>query len=178
MEHKIMTPETCKFKRIDPVGHHAYPCPVCDGGLNVCEVCGMAEADLLDNPECSGPLKSSFKSEREFVGIPVRQFEKTTATNDYLLTCVAEECSEICKEATKGIRFGLHDQWKEKPTAHDALIAEYYDLVAIMEMLFENKILCKLSEEEIVNMIEHKKHRVRHFMEYSAKRGHFKGDIV
>lgn len=104
--------------------------------------------------------------------------EKNIATNDYLLTCVAEECSEICKEATKGIRFGLHDQWEEKPTAHDALIAEYYDLVAVMEMLFENKILCKPSEEEIVSMIEHKKHRVRHFMKYSAERGHFKGDIV
>lgn len=101
-----------------------------------------------------------------------------TPTTDYLLTCVAEECSEICKEATKGIRFGLHDQWREKPTAHDALIAEYYDLVAVMEMLFENKILCKPSEEEIVSMIEHKKHRVRHFMKYSADRGHFKGDIV
>lgn len=119
-----------------------------------------------------------FKFEHEFEGIPVRQFEKNTATNDYLLTCIAEECSEICKEATKGIRFGLHDQWEEKPTAHDALIAEYYDLVAVMEMLFENKILCKPSEEEIVSMIEHKKHRVRHFMKYSAERGHFKGDIV
>lgn len=169
MEHKIMTPETCKFKRIDPDGHGTYPgCPVCDWGLNVCEVCGMAEADLLDNPECPGTSAQDFKSERE----------KNTATNDYLLTCVAEECSEICKEATKGIRFGLHDQWEEKPTAHDALIAEYYDLVAIMEMLFENKILCKPSEEEIVKMIEHKKHRVRHFMKYSADRGHFKGDIV
>lgn len=168
MEHKIMTPERCKFKH-DFGGFRTHPsCPVCDWGLKVCEVCGMAEADLLDNPKCPGPSTPDFKPE----------CEKNTATNDYLLTCVAEECSEICKEATKGIRFGLHDQWEEKPTAHDALIAEYYDLVAVMEMLFENKILCKPSEEKIVNMIEHKKHRVRHFMKYSAERGHFKGDIV
>lgn len=176
MKHKIMTPATCKHKLKDLDSHAESECPVCDYGLKICEVCGMAEADLLDNPECPGrPIHELHIDEQatsEF------QVEKDAATIDYLLTCVAEECSEICKEAAKGIRFGLHDQWKEKPTAHDALIAEYYDLVAIMEMLFENKILCKLSEEEIVNMIEHKKHSVRHFMEYSAKRGHFKGDIV
>lgn len=99
-------------------------------------------------------------------------------TIDYLLTCVAEECSEVSKEAIKGIRFGLHDKWQDKPTAHDALIAEYYDLVAVMNMLFENNVLSKPSDEKVADMINRKKDRVRCFMAYSANCGHFKGEIV
>ena len=97
------------------------------------------------------------------------------ATTDYLLTCVAEECSEVCKEATKGIRFGLHDKWMDNPTPHDGLVAEFYDLVGVMEMLFEQGVLTKPSETAVVDMIERKKARVQYFMQYSAERGRLKG---
>lgn len=197
MKHVIQTPETCKFKQTHPITHELEQCLVCDGGLKICAVCGMAEADLLDHPECPGPSKTTandnpvnpvvaFKQSliRDFAGIPMTSpkllsnIERVKATTDYLLTCVAEESAEIGKEAAKGIRFGLHDQWQDKPTAHDALIAEYYDLMSVMELLFETGILHKPSEEEIQNMVERKRARVRHFMEYSAKRGCYKGNII
>ena len=94
---------------------------------------------------------------------------------DYLLTCVAEECSEVCKEATKGIRFGLHDKWKDNLTPHDGLIAEFYDLVGVMELLFEHGALARPSETAVADMIERKKSRVQHFMKYSAERGRLEG---
>lgn len=97
---------------------------------------------------------------------------------DYLLTCVAEECSEVCKEATKGIRFGLHDKWKDNPTPHDGLVAEFYDLVGVMELLFEHGALTRPSETAVADMIERKKARVQHFMQYSAERGRLKGGDI
>lgn len=197
MKHVLQTPETCKFKQADPVAHESENCYVCDGGLKICAVCGMAEADLLDHPECPGPRNSTvaddelqptvaFKQSliRDFAGLPANSpellstSERTKATTDYLLTCVAEECAEVSKEAAKGIRFGLHDQWQDKPTAHDALITEYYDLVSVMEMLFEAGILRRPSNEEAENLISRKRGRVRHFMKYSANRGHYKGEMV
>lgn len=54
-QHKLMKPEdphSCRAKDDVPTS-----CWLCDGGLACCKVCGMAEADLDDNPECPGPRK-------------------------------------------------------------------------------------------------------------------------
>jgi hypothetical protein len=29
-------------------------CPICDWGLDACSICGAAECELLDMPECPG----------------------------------------------------------------------------------------------------------------------------
>lgn len=177
MEHKIMTPKTCKKRIEDPVKHQMDDCPICDWGLKVCEVCGKAEMDLIDFPDCPGPKPADNLLTKDYAGERMHDAEIRKATNDYMLTCVAEECAEIGKEAAKGIRFGLHDKWHDKPTAHDAVIAEFYDLVAVMEMMFEAGILSKPSDKEIEEMIHRKRSRVRHFMEYSAERGYI-GDKI
>jgi hypothetical protein len=55
MKHVLLTPETCPCDKND----YERDCPVCDWALNVCSVCGGAEADLIDDDgkenECPGP---------------------------------------------------------------------------------------------------------------------------
>lgn len=54
MKHILRTPETCPCDKND----HERDCHVCDWGLNVCSVCGGAEADLIGDDgkenECPG----------------------------------------------------------------------------------------------------------------------------
>lgn len=104
--------------------------------------------------------------------------ERDLLTTNYLLACIAEECSEVSKEAIKGIRFGLHDKWADKPTAHDALIDEFYDLYTIMELLFDRGILQKPSAAEIEERVSNKVHRISKYMKYSANCGQYMGDII
>lgn len=52
MEHILLTNETCTCNKSSEQN-----CPVCDGGLGVCAVCGAAECELLDMPECPGHKK-------------------------------------------------------------------------------------------------------------------------
>ena len=42
--HILLTVKTCKCDK-----QSDYPCPVCDGGLAVCSLCGKAEIEL-DQP--------------------------------------------------------------------------------------------------------------------------------
>lgn len=48
-EHILLTTDMCGCS-----GDASRACPVCDGGLAVCSVCGMAEIELEDNPICPG----------------------------------------------------------------------------------------------------------------------------
>ena len=52
MKHQLMEPSdphSCRAKDDVPGS-----CWLCDGGLACCKVCGLAESQLDDNPECSG----------------------------------------------------------------------------------------------------------------------------
>ena len=51
-KHILLTPETCPCE----VGRTVV-CVVCDGGLDVCAVCGMMEAEIEDQPICPGAEK-------------------------------------------------------------------------------------------------------------------------
>ncbi len=51
MKHQILTPEECRARRQHNLDIN---CPICDGGLSQCKVCGLAEVELDDTPECSG----------------------------------------------------------------------------------------------------------------------------
>ena len=42
-------PHICAYDREVPGS-----CWLCDGGLGVCKVCGMAEIELDETPECPG----------------------------------------------------------------------------------------------------------------------------
>ena len=58
----------------------------------------------------------------------------------YLLTCLAEECGEVTQRATKAIRFGLDPDPRRPPEWRDVsnregLERELGDLLAVGEML-------------------------------------------
>lgn len=106
---------------------------------------------------------------------------------DYLLTCLMEECNEVSKEGARALRFGLHDKWvenplpadwKDLPVPHDALIHEFYDIVTVMEVLYEIGALKKPSDEEIAELVSAKKSRINKYMKYSAERGRYGGDLI
>lgn len=87
---------------------------------------------------------------------------------EYLLTCLVEECSEVQKEATKALRFGLDDNWKERGTQADRIVHEFCDLLAIYEMLVEDSLLDDVTTQEMIQM---KKERVHKYMDYAKERG-------
>jgi len=86
----------------------------------------------------------------------------------YLLVCLAEECAEVQKEVTKGLRFGLYDVWEGNPTPIENLIHEYYDLVGVWEMLKEVVAFPKVNPEQL---IQRKKDKILEYMEYARKAG-------
>ena len=63
---------------------------------------------------------------------------------EHLLTCLAEECSEVAKEVSKALRFGLNDKYPKDPdqrTNSQRIVDELNDLVAVVKMLEAEKIL-------------------------------------
>lgn len=60
----------------------------------------------------------------------------------YLLVCLAEEASEVSKEALKAVRFGLDAEWKGT-TALQRLNTELADLDSIV------RLLCSFSEYRV-----------------------------
>lgn len=81
---------------------------------------------------------------------------------EHLLTCLAEECSEVAHRVSKALRFGLKEIEPGK-TADNAtrIAAEVTDLLAIVDMLEERGVL-KASREFTA-----KKEKVLHCMEYA-----------
>lgn len=59
---------------------------------------------------------------------------------EYLLTCLMEECSEVIKNCSKAIRFGLDSEY-EGVSNKDSIINEFTDVYTIMNMLSEEKYI-------------------------------------
>ena len=60
---------------------------------------------------------------------------------DYLIWCLAEECSEVIKECSKSERFGLNscNPYDDKKVNNAmALVDEVYDVRARAKLLFEH----------------------------------------
>lgn len=87
---------------------------------------------------------------------------------EYLLTCLIEECAEVQKEATKALRFGLDDNWKERGRQDQRIANEFVDVLSIYDMLVEEGLLDNISTEEMIRM---KKERVEKYMRYAKERG-------
>lgn len=87
----------------------------------------------------------------------------------YLLTKVMEEASEIIERASKAQRFGLYQiQSGHTLTNQRRLIEEFLDLVAVLEML---DILPDLEADVNLRFIEEKQKKVLYYMEYSELLG-------
>ena len=102
---------------------------------------------------------------------------------EYLLTCLSEEASEIILAVGKAQRFGLDDTYNKKSlqvgtfgleevkfdSPREAIIREFNDLIAVLELLNENGVDFKNLHQR--DMIEAKKKKVKNFMEYSIEKG-------
>lgn len=85
---------------------------------------------------------------------------------DYLLTVLAEECSEVIKAASKSIRFGLgnHNPATPSTTNEYELVEEYYQLQAMMEMLQDDGFVSRLPAEKVEKIKAAKKAKVMSFL--------------
>jgi hypothetical protein len=103
-------------------------------------------------------------------------------TEQHLLVCLAEECSEIQKEVMKILRFGIIKKGdkphvtlkgKEVPPNHESLKREIIDMFAVLDMLEENGTLDfeKVTMGEGDKMLETKKLKVAAYMEYAHELG-------
>ena len=90
---------------------------------------------------------------------------------EYLLTCLTEECSEVQKECTKAMRFGLDDNWKERGKQSERIMHEFVDLMAVYESLVEEGCLEAYSTQDLYIMVQNKKERLEKYMNYARERG-------
>lgn len=89
---------------------------------------------------------------------------------EHLLAILIEECGEVSQGTTRALRFGLRDIGPgQESTNAERIMAEYADLLAVVEMLLEDRSLPK--HVEIGAMINAKKAKVEKFLEYSSKVG-------
>lgn len=92
----------------------------------------------------------------------------------HLLVKVMEECDEVSQRAAKGICFTLEEiQEGQSQTNTERLIHEFNDLVAVMEMLVENKSIPDFYDRDLINA---KKAKVKKWMKYSKKIGQLNKD--
>lgn len=94
---------------------------------------------------------------------------------EHLLTCLAEEGSEITKDACKSLRFGLDDRNVLNPTGptnRERLVDELNDLEAVRLILIERGAIPK--DWCDVSKIEAKQKKVLKFMEYAERVGTLK----
>lgn len=87
---------------------------------------------------------------------------------EYLLTCLIEECAEVQKEATKALRFGLNDNWKERGPQALRIAYEFCDLISVYNALVKEGILEDVTTAEMIQM---KQQRLNEFMGYARERG-------
>lgn len=91
-------------------------------------------------------------------------------TREYLLTCLAEECSEVTQVVAKALRFGMLDH---HPKTGDQpnwllLVRELHDVMAIVEMLEEGDHLKRVWDPLAIKA---KKEKVTRYMERSKDLG-------
>jgi len=83
-----------------------------------------------------------------------------------------EECAEIQKAAAKALRFGLDDHAPNSSSTNAEDIAiEIIDLIAVVEMLEEEKIIPSIKDNDSLSLIEKKIEKVRKYMDYAKNRG-------
>ena len=91
---------------------------------------------------------------------------------EHLLTCLMEECAEIQKAAAKALRFGLDDHAPNSDSTNgEDISTEIIDLLAVIEMLKEEKIIPDVCPHNLELLITKKKEKVKQYMNYAKERG-------
>lgn len=95
--------------------------------------------------------------------------------DEYLLTCLSEECIEIAKDISKALRFGLDDvniSKPEGPTNRQRIEDELNDFSAILLMVEEHNLINKSWHS--FDKVEAKKLKILKYIEYARKIGALK----
>ena len=91
---------------------------------------------------------------------------------EHLLTCLAEECTEVGQRVAKALRFGLDEIQAGQPLTNRQRIAEEYrDLVAVANILVEEGILAVHEMAVRQKDVEAKRGKIERFMEISRREG-------
>jgi hypothetical protein len=103
-------------------------------------------------------------------------YNPSMTREDHLLTILAEECNEVGQRCHKALRFGIHETQPEenggKPgcgTNAERIMQEYADLCGVMGMLTQDRSLTMPAN--FLDMVEAKRKRVEHYLEYSRTKG-------
>jgi len=84
---------------------------------------------------------------------------------EYLLICLAEECSEVAKIASKTLRFGLEEKREGyEKNNRERLEEELIDLFTVMEVLSEKGVKLNIFQP---NKIMAKKEKIEKYYQYS-----------
>lgn len=91
---------------------------------------------------------------------------------EHLLTCLSEECAEIGHRVSKALRFGLDDVRSGQGLTNRERIAEACrDLVAVVNILVEEGVLCPSHMAVSQAQIDAKRARIERSMEISRREG-------
>lgn len=86
---------------------------------------------------------------------------------EYLLTCLMEECAEVQKCAAKIQRFAATEEYEGRSNA-DRLADEVVDLLAVLELVIEAGVV---PQKYATTHINQKKDKVRRYMQESIRLG-------
>ncbi len=90
---------------------------------------------------------------------------------EHLLVCLMEECSEVQKEASKALRFGVDskDVFKyEKETHGEKIVTEFADILAIIYLLQEEGVVPDVNMRA---MIAKKKEKTMRYINRELEKG-------
>lgn len=91
---------------------------------------------------------------------------------EYLLTCLSEEASEVIKDISKSLRFGMESNFKDgMSTNKENIRNEIIDFIAVAEMLVERGIIDDFTTVESIYEKEAKKEKVLKYMKVSKEIG-------
>lgn len=98
-------------------------------------------------------------------------------TTENLLVTVMEEAGELVQDVSKVLRFGLtcyHPADATKETNEQRMLTEYYQLIAVMEMLFESGAIRCMAPEDIEMIKSLKRQKVAEYQRVSHQLGKIK----
>ena len=88
------------------------------------------------------------------------------------MTIAVEECGEVAQRITKCMRFGLDEtQTGHEKTNKQRVYYEFCDLLGVLEMLDEEGIIPRPTDEDIQMMKALKKEKIEKYLKYSKEQG-------
>lgn len=117
-------------------------------------------------------MSNRHDSETEIPRAPEAQQNLPMSVADYLLSHLAQECSEVAIRCTKAQMFGLDEVQPEQPlTNRERIAEEVADVTAMVELMQRVGVLPEFSERDIEARISAKHRKAQEFRVYSRQLG-------